>query len=142
MADGESKWEPLIVAFLCKWCASAGADLAGVSRLEYPPNITSITVPCSGRVDPQLILLAFVNGADGVLIGGCHTPADCHYVAGNFKALKRFALIRKMLKQYGINPERVRLEWISATEAQKFVEVARDFTEKIRKLGPLRRREK
>ncbi len=138
--SNHEEFEPRIVAFLCRWCAYAGADLAGVSRLEYPPNVIPILVPCSGRVDPQYILLAFKNGADGVLIGGCHTPNDCHYVSGNYKALKRYALLKKYLEQIGINPARVRLEWISATEGQKFARVIREFTEELKKLGPLRLR--
>ncbi len=132
-------WEPRIVAILCRWCAYAGADLAGVSRLKYPPNVVPIRVPCSGRVDPQFILEAFENGADGVLIGGCHIPSDCHYVAGNFKAMKRIAMVRKMLEVVGIEPERVRLEWISASEGEKFARVVREFTETLRGLGPLDR---
>jgi len=132
-------WEPRIVAILCRWCAYAGADLAGVSRLKYPPNVIPIRVPCSGRVDPQFILEAFENGADGVLIGGCHIPSDCHYVAGNFKAMKRIAMVRKMLEVAGIEPERVRLEWISASEGEKFARVVREFTETLRDLGPLER---
>jgi len=134
----KENFEPKIVAFLCRWCAYAGADLAGVSRLEYPPNVVPILVPCSGRVDPQFILLAFKNGADGVLIGGCHTPNDCHYVAGNYKALKRYALLKKYLEQLGINSKRLRLEWISATEGIKFSRVVSEFTQEIKKLGPLR----
>jgi len=137
----EEQWEPKILAFLCKWCASAGADLAGVSRLQYPPNILPLTVPCSGRVDPQFVLYAFSIGADGVLIGGCHTPGDCHYLSGNFKALKRVALLRKLLHQFGIDPRRLRLEWIAASEGRKFARVATEFTEEIRQLGPLRRPE-
>ena len=129
--------EPKIVAFLCRWCAYAGADLAGVSRLEYPPNITPILVPCSGRIDPQFILLALKNGADGVFIGGCHTPNDCHYISGNYKALKRYALLKQYLKQLGINPKRIRLEWVSATEGAKFARVIKEFTEELKKLGPL-----
>ena len=133
-------FEPKIVAFLCRWCAYAGADLAGVSRLEYPPNVVPILMPCSGRVDSQYVLLAFRNGADGVLIGGCHTPNDCHYISGNYKALKRYALLRKYLEQIGINPNRIRLEWISATEGQKFARVIKEFTEELKKLGPLKLR--
>ncbi|RLG88474.1 MAG: methyl-viologen-reducing hydrogenase subunit delta [Thermoprotei archaeon] len=132
-------YEPKIIAFLCRWCASAAADLAGVSRLSYPANIIPIVVPCSGRVDPRAIIEAFLNGADGVLIGGCHTPNDCHYISGNFKAFKRIHILKKLLKQFGIEPERIRLEWISATEATKLVQVTKDFVETIRKLGPLAR---
>ena len=136
--DEKENFEPKIVAFLCRWCAYAGADLAGVSRLEYPPNVTPILVPCTGRIDAQFILLALKNGADGVLIGGCHTPNDCHYLAGNYKALKRYALLRVYLKQIGINPKRVRLEWISATEGTKFARVIKEFTDELKKLGPLK----
>lgn len=133
------RWEPRIIAFLCQYCASAGADLAGVSRFKYYSNVVPITVPCSGSVDMEYVVKAFESGADGVLIGGCHTPSDCHFMRGNFKALKRVALMKKILEQMGIEPDRLRLEWISATEARKFVEVINDFVETIRKLGPLRR---
>jgi len=132
------RFEPKIVAFLCKWCASAGADLAGVSRLEYPPNIIPITVPCSGRIDPQFILQAFKEGADGVLVGGCHTPGDCHYINGNFKCFKRVTLLKKMLRQFGIDERRLRLEWIEATEGKKFARVVKEFVEELRKLGPIK----
>jgi F420-non-reducing hydrogenase iron-sulfur subunit len=129
-------FEPRIIGFLCNWCSYAGADLAGVSRIQYPPNIRIIRVMCSGRIDPVFILEAFKDGADGVLIGGCHLPSDCHYISGNFKALRRISLIRKVLSEFGIEPERVRLEWISASEGDKFAAVVRDMTEQIRKLGP------
>jgi len=136
----EDNFEPKIIGFLCKWCGYAGADLAGVSRLEYPANIIPIQVPCTGRIDVQFILEAFKNGADGVLIAGCHTPNDCHYMSGNYKALKRIALLKKLLEQLGIDPRRVRLEWISATEGKKFAEVVKEFVEEIKKLGPLQMR--
>jgi len=129
-------FEPRIIGFLCNWCSYAGADLAGVSRIQYPPNIRIIRVMCSGRIDPVFILEAFKDGADGVLIGGCHLPSDCHYISGNFKALRRISLIRKVLSEFGFEPERVRLEWISASEGDKFAAVVRDMTEQIRKLGP------
>jgi F420-non-reducing hydrogenase iron-sulfur subunit len=129
-------FEPKIIGFLCNWCSYAGADLAGVSRIQYPPNIRIIRVMCSGRIDPAFILEAFKDGADGVLIGGCHLPSDCHYISGNFKALRRISLIKKVLGEFGIEPERVRLEWISASEGDKFAAVVRDMTERIRKLGP------
>lgn len=132
-----SAYEPKIVAFLCRWCASAAADLAGVSRLSYPPNIVPIVVPCSGRVDPRAIVEAFLHGVDGVLVGGCHTPSDCHYISGNFKAFKRVYLLRKLLRTFGIEQERLRIEWISATEARKFVNVVEDFVSSLKKLGPL-----
>jgi len=129
-------FEPKIVAFLCNWCAYAGADLAGVSRLKYPPNLIPIKVMCSGRIDPEFILHAFENGADGVLIGGCH-PGDCHYIKGNYYARRRILLTKKLLKEMGINERRLRLEWISATEGRKFASVVSQFVEEIKKLGPL-----
>ena len=104
-------WQPRIVAFFCTWCTYTAADLAGVSRMKYAPNVRVIRVMCSGRIDPQFVLDAFARGADGVLIGGCH-PGDCHYVEGNYKALRRMTLLRRMLDQMGIEPERLRLEWI------------------------------
>ncbi len=128
--------EPKIIGFLCNWCSYAGADLAGVSRIQYPPNIRIIRVMCSGRIDPAFILEAFKDGADGVLVGGCHLPSDCHYISGNFKAVRRINLLKKVLGEFGIEPERVRLEWISASEGDKFAAVVRDMTEQIRKLGP------
>jgi F420-non-reducing hydrogenase iron-sulfur subunit len=129
-------FEPKIIGFLCNWCSYAGADLAGVSRIQYPPNIRIIRVMCSGRIDPVFIFEAFKDGADGVLVGGCHLPSDCHYISGNFKALRRISLIKKVLGEFGIEPERVRLEWISASEGDKFAAVVRDMTEQVRKLGP------
>lgn len=129
-------FEPKIIGFLCNWCSYAGADLAGVSRIQYPPNIRIIRVMCSGRIDPVFIFEAFKDGADGVLVGGCHLPSDCHYISGNFKALRRISLIKKVLGEFGIEPERVRLEWISASEGDKFAAVVRDMTEQIKKLGP------
>ncbi|KAA0002339.1 MAG: hydrogenase iron-sulfur subunit [Thermoplasmata archaeon] len=129
-------FEPKIVAFLCNWCAYAGADLAGVSRLKYPANIVPIRVLCSGRIDPEFILHAFKNGADGVFIGGCH-PGDCHYIKGNYHARRRILLTKKLLKEMGINEKRLRLEWVSATEGRKFASVVSQFVEEIRQLGPL-----
>lgn len=124
-----------MVGFLCKWCSSAGADLAGVSRREYPVNIIPITVNCSGRIDSKFILQAFKDGADGVLVSGCH-PGDCHYVSGNYKTWRRTALLRHVLDEFGVNPDRLRLEWISATEGDKFAQVVGEFTETLRELGP------
>ncbi|MCK4474757.1 hydrogenase iron-sulfur subunit [Candidatus Bathyarchaeota archaeon] len=129
-------FEPKIIGFLCNWCAYAGADLAGVSRIQYPPNIRIIRVMCSGRVDPSFILEALKNGADGVLVAGCHLPSDCHYISGNFKALRRVTLLKKVLQQFGIEPERVRLEWISASEGDKFAAMVKDMVDEIKKLGP------
>lgn len=132
----EKDFEPIIVGFLCNWCSYAGADLAGVSRIQYPPNIRVIRVMCSGRVDPAFILEAFKNGADGVLVAGCHLPSDCHYLAGNFKALRRVVLLRKILKEFGIEPERLWLEWVSASEGDKFARVVTEMVKEIKKLGP------
>jgi len=128
-------FEPRIVAFCCNWCSYAGADLAGTSRIQYSPNIRVIRVMCSGRVDPLFVLKALSIGADGVLILGCH-PGDCHYIEGNYKTLRRIPLLKKMLKQLGIEEERVRLEWVSASEGAKFAEVANNFTQTIKDLGP------
>jgi len=128
-------FEPKIVAFLCNWCSYAGADLAGTSRIQYAPNVRSIRVMCSGRVSPTFILKAFSMGADGVLIGGCHF-GDCHYIEGNYKAARRIALLKKMLKHLGIEEERLRLEWVSASEGSRFAQVINDMTAKIKELGP------
>ncbi|MHC1567480.1 MAG: hydrogenase iron-sulfur subunit [Candidatus Syntropharchaeia archaeon] len=130
------EFEPKIVAFCCNWCSYAGADLAGVSRYQYPPNARIIRVMCSGRVDPIFILHAFREGADGVLVTGCH-PGDCHYLDGNLKAEKRVNNTKKAIEYIGIEPERLRLEWISASEGIKFAELMREFTRKIKELGPL-----
>jgi F420-non-reducing hydrogenase iron-sulfur subunit len=129
-------FEPRIIGFLCNWCAYAGADLAGVSRIQYPPNIRIIRVMCSGRIDPAFVLEAFKDGADGVLVAGCHLPSDCHYISGNFKAMRRINLLRRVLKDFGIEPERLRLEWISASEGDKFAAVVRSMVEDLKKLGP------
>ncbi len=134
-------FEPKIIGFLCNWCSYAGADLAGVSRIQYPPNIRIVRVMCSGRIDPAFVLEAFRNGADGVLIAGCHLPADCHYISGNFKALRRVTLLRSVLRDFGIEPERLRLEWVSASEGDRFAAVVRDMVEKIKTLGPASTRE-
>ncbi|RLC72045.1 MAG: methyl-viologen-reducing hydrogenase subunit delta [Chloroflexi bacterium] len=129
-------FEPKIVGFLCNWCSYAGADLAGTSRLKYPPNVRVIRVMCSGRVDPLFVLKAFASGADGVLICGCH-PGDCHYLEGNYKALRRVTLLREMLKQLGVEEERLRLDWVSASEGDRFAHIVKEMTEKIKELGPL-----
>lgn len=130
------QFEPRLVGFLCTWCSYTGADLAGTARMTYAPNMRIIRVMCSGRVDPQFVLKAFREGADGVLISGCH-PGDCHYQEGNYKALRRHRLLRRVLEQLGIEPERFRLEWVSAAEGVKFQQVCNEFTEQIRRLGPL-----
>ena len=129
-------FEPRLVGFLCRWCSYAGADLAGTSRLKYPANLTSIRVMCSGRVDPTFVLKAFRDGADGVLIAGCH-PGDCHYQEGNYKAMRRYPLLQKLLAQFGIENERVRMEWISAAEGERFASTITELTEAVRALGPL-----
>jgi F420-non-reducing hydrogenase iron-sulfur subunit len=129
-------WTPRIVAFFCNWCTYTAADLAGVSRLKYAANIRVIRLMCSGRVDPQFILDALAKGADAVLIGGCH-PNDCHYVEGNYKMLRRFQMLKRMLKDMGIEEERVRLEWISAAEGEKVKRVVNEMAETVKKLGPL-----
>ncbi len=130
-------FEPRIIGFLCNWCSYTGADLAGTARLKYPPNVLTIRVMCSGRVDPGFILDSFKNGADGVLVCGCH-PGDCHYVEGNYKCLRRIPITKQILKGMGIPPERLRLEWVSASEGNRFQEVITEFTEQIRALGPMR----
>ncbi len=132
-----AEFEPKIIAFLCNWCSYAGADLAGTSRIQYAPNVRVIRVMCSGRVAPVFILKALQLGADGVLVLGCH-PGDCHYVEGNYKTLRRMALLRKTLSQLGIEDERVHLDWVSASEGVRFASIVNNMTEKIRALGPLR----
>lgn len=129
--------EVKLIGFMCNWCCYAGADLAGVSRFQYPPNIRIIRVMCSGRVDPELILDTFLHGADGVFIGGCHL-GDCHYLEGNYYAEKKVEMAKRLLKAAGVEPERLRLEWISASEGERFAEVIREFTEEIKELGPVK----
>jgi len=129
--------EPKIVAFVCNWCTYIAADTAGVARARYSPNVRLVRTMCSGRVDPQFVLAAFERGADGVLVCGCH-PRDCHYTSGNYKTLRRFLLLKKMLAQLAIEEDRLRLEWISASEAEKFRKVVEDMTDRVRRLGPLR----
>jgi F420-non-reducing hydrogenase iron-sulfur subunit len=133
----KTDWEPKIVGFLCKWCSYAGADLAGISRIEYPPNSIFIKVPCTGRVDPTFVLKAFADGADAVFISGCH-PGDCHYIEGNYKTLRRAEILKETLKQLGIEEERFQLTWISASEAQKLKEFLSDITLSIKELGPIK----
>jgi len=130
MNDEEVK----IIGFMCNWCCYAGADLAGVSRFRYPPNIRIIRVMCSGRVDPEIILDSFLYGADGVFIGGCHM-GDCHYVEGNYYAEKKIEMARRLLKEAGVEPERLRLEWISASEGERFAATIKEFTEEIKEMG-------
>ncbi len=128
-------FEPRIVGFLCNWCSYTGADLAGTSRIKYQPNVRSIRVMCSARVDPTFVIEAFASGADGVLLCGCH-PGDCHYSEGNYKTLRRMPLLKRMLADFGIEDERVRLEWVSASEGRRFADVVDDMTNRIRALGP------
>ncbi|MEW5936253.1 MAG: hydrogenase iron-sulfur subunit [Candidatus Thermoplasmatota archaeon] len=127
--------EPLLVAFCCNWCSYAGADLAGTSRTQYPPNVRIIRVMCSGMVHPNLVIDTLTKGADGVLMCGCH-PGDCHYIEGNLRAEKRAEAIRLMLEDMGFEPERYRLEWISASEGQRFAEVVKEMVEQLKALGP------
>ena len=132
----EKKFEPKIVAFFCNWCTYMAADSAGVSRMKYASNARVVRLMCSGRIDPQFILDAFAKGADGVLIGGCH-PGDCHYQEGNYKTLRRITLLKRVLKEMGIEEDRFRLEWISAAEADRLKTTMNDMVEKVRALGPL-----
>lgn len=134
MTDGS--FEPNIVAFCCNWCSYAGADLAGVSRFQYPPNVKIIRVMCSGRVDPSFVLEAFRKGADGVIIAGCH-PGDCHYISGNHKAAARAEFLRSFLDEVGIDPTRLRLEWIAGSEGGKFATIVSKMVDEIKNLGPL-----
>lgn len=131
-------WEPKIIAFLCNWCSYAGADLAGVSRIQYPPNIRVIRVPCSGRINPFYILKSLQRGWDGVLVSGCH-PGDCHYLTGNYYARRKFAVLKKLLEYVGIEEGRVHFSWVSAAEGEKFSSVVREVTESIKRLGPATR---
>ena len=133
----ENRFQPKIVAFFCTWCTYTAADLTGISRQAYAPNVRVIRLMCSGRVDPQFVLAAFRQGADGVLIGGCH-PGDCHYQEGNYKARRRIELLRAVLRDLGVEDQRLRLEWISASEGEKVQRVCNEMTEELFRLGPLR----
>jgi coenzyme F420-reducing hydrogenase delta subunit len=130
-----AQFEPKIAAFLCTWCSYAGADLAGVSRIQYPATVRIIKVPCSGRINPLYILNALTSGADAVLVSGCH-PGDCHYISGNYVARRKFALLKSMLKHVGIEEDRVNFSWVSAAEGSRFAEVVKGVTERVKKLGP------
>ena len=138
MANDKENWEPKIVAFLCSWCSYAGADLAGVSRLQYPPNVRVIKVPCSGRIDPVFLLKALREGWDGVLVSGCH-PGDCHYITGNYYARRRFAIIKRLVEFIGVEEGRLQFSWVSAGEGEKFSKVIKEVTEKVKSLGPATR---
>jgi len=129
-------WEPRIIAFLCYWCSYTGADNAGTARLKYPPNVDIIRLMCSGRMDPELIMAAFVRGADGVMVCGCHI-GDCHYLTGNHKTMARMPIVRQVLADLGIEPERFVHEWVSAAEGEKFARLVRQTTEQVRQVGPL-----
>ena len=132
----QDAFEPNIVAFLCNWCSYAGADLAGTSRIQYPPNVKIIRVMCSGRVNPMFVVNALQEGADGVLIGGCH-PGECHYVQGNYLARRRVAILKKLLEYLGIDEKRVRMTWVSAAEGKKFADVIKEITDDVKKIGPM-----
>jgi F420-non-reducing hydrogenase iron-sulfur subunit len=136
MSTAGMEYEPKIVAFCCNWCSYAGADLAGVSRFQYPPNVRIIRVMCSGRVDPSFVIEAFKKGADGVIVAGCHIN-DCHYINGNMKAATRAEFLKTFLEEIGIEPERFRLEWIAGSEGEKFASTIRKMTEELKILGPL-----
>jgi coenzyme F420-reducing hydrogenase delta subunit len=139
--EASPAWEPRIVAFLCNWCSYAGADLAGVSRLQYPPNVRVIRVPCSGRINPMYIVKALQMGVDGVLISGCH-PGDCHYISGNLVARRKFAILSSFLEYLGIESGRVRFSWVSASEGSRFADLITKVCDDIRKLGPARQLKK
>jgi len=128
-------FEPIIIGFLCNWCSYGGADLAGVSRLQYPPNIRTVRTLCSATVSPAMILKAYQKGADGVFVGGCHI-GDCHYNSGNYMTVKRITFMHKLMAFAGIDPERLCLKWVSSAEGPRFAQVITDFTEKVRELGP------
>ena len=132
----DTGFEPNIVAFVCNWCSYGGADIAGSMRLKYPPNVKLVRIMCSGRVDPEFIMEAFRGGADGVMILGCH-PGDCHYIEGNYKALKRYNMLKPLLDQLNIERDRLYLDWVSASEGEKFARVTREMNERITQLGPL-----
>jgi len=133
--EGGDRFEPKILVFCCNWCSYAGADLAGVSRLQMPSSFRVIRVMCSARVDPEFVLRAFKRGADGILVAGCH-PADCHYIGGNYRTRRRIALLQMLIQQFGFDPARLQLEWISAGEGEKFQKTMVAFTNTIQELGP------
>jgi F420-non-reducing hydrogenase iron-sulfur subunit len=136
MMASKTRFEPKIVGFLCNWCAYAGADLAGTSRTQYPQNVRIVRVPCSGRVDPLFVLKAFQDGADGVMVLGCH-PGDCHYQQGNYFAQRRYALMHRLLEFTGVESQRLFIDWVSASEGKRFAQLVTDFTEQVRALGPV-----
>jgi len=133
----KTNFEPKIIAFVCTWCSYAGADLAGTSRMHYQANVRVVKLPCTGRIDPLFIIKAFDQGADGVLVSGCH-PKDCHYIVGNYHARRRFASFRKLLEFLGVDLNRLEFSWVSAAEGNKWVEVINGLTDKVRSLGPFK----
>ena len=141
MKNTDDEWEPKILAFLCNWCSYAGADLAGVSRIQYPPNIRVVRVPCSGRINPYFIVKALLDGWDGVLVSGCH-PGDCHYLTGNLVARRRFGILKDLLEFFGIEPDRVNFMWVSAAEGERFAVLIRKTTKLVKKMGPNKKFEK
>ena len=136
--NDKQSWKPKIIAFLCNWSSYAGADLAGVSRIQYPPNIRIVRVPCSGRISPYFIIKSLQQGWDGVLVSGCH-PGDCHYISGNLVARRRFSIMNDILKFFGIKPDRVNFSWVSAAEGQRFADIIKEVVDKVKKLGPNKR---
>ena len=135
MAEAKQGWEPKIVAIVCNWCTYAGADLAGISRIQYPPNVRIIRGPCTGRINPFYIMRALQEGADGVLVSGCH-PGECHYITGNYHARRKFAMLKNFLGYIGIEPDRTMFTWVSASEGERFAQVIKGVTAKVRDLGP------
>lgn len=132
------EWEPKILAIVCTWCTYAGADLAGISRIQYPPNVRIVRVPCTGRINPFYIVKALQNGADGVLVSGCH-PGECHYISGNLTARRKFAMLKSFLSYIGVEADRTNFTWVSASEGDRFASVIRGVVEKVKKLGPAKR---
>lgn len=137
MSEDNKDFEPKIVGIFCYWCTTQAAELAGTSRMTYPQNVRIVKTMCTSRVDPQLIMWAFKEGADGVLVSGCHPPGDCHYVDGNVKWYRKYSLLKKLIEQIGIDPKRLRQEWISASEADKLKQVITEFTGDLKSMGPL-----
>jgi len=133
--ESSKEWKPKIIAFLCNWCSYAGADLAGVSRIQYPPNVRVVRVPCSGRINPFFIIKSLTSGWDGVLVSGCH-PGDCHYISGNYVARRRFAILRDLIVFMGIEPERLNFTWVSAAEGERFAKVVQKVVENVKSVGP------
>jgi len=136
--EQKDQWEPKIIAFLCNWCSYAGADLAGVSRFQYPPNTRVIRIPCSSRISPLFILRSLQHGVDGILVSGCH-PGDCHYISGNYVARRKFAILNNLLEYVGIEKGRVKFSWVSAAEGKRFAQIMKEFAKEVKALGPARK---